>query len=117
MSYKRVVPRDLFNEAKLLKCLGRLSLTIHEMFGVGRFLNHELGGSDRGFIIDQCISGDIFCRNYLVWDKRGVAVDLRSQLNSKLNYPLLFNYKDVEDFVFNDSGSYSKEFIDVVMGV
>lgn len=28
--YQRVIPRDLFNEAKLLKCLGRLSLFIHD---------------------------------------------------------------------------------------
>lgn len=29
-SYRRVLPRDLFNEAKLLKCLGQLSLMIHD---------------------------------------------------------------------------------------
>ena len=28
--YKRVLPRDLFNEAKLLKCLGRLCLLIED---------------------------------------------------------------------------------------
>lgn len=30
MSYKRVLPRDLFNEAKLLKCIGRLFLMHHD---------------------------------------------------------------------------------------
>ena len=29
MSYTRETPRDLFNESKLLKCLGQLSLIIH----------------------------------------------------------------------------------------
>ncbi len=28
--YTRVIPRDLFNEAKLLKCIGRLVLLIHD---------------------------------------------------------------------------------------
>ena len=30
MTYRRVLPRDLFNEAKLLKCLGQLALIIHD---------------------------------------------------------------------------------------
>ena len=28
--YERVIPRDLFNEAKLLKCVGLLVLKIHD---------------------------------------------------------------------------------------
>ena len=29
-NYYRVIPRDLFNEAKLLKCMGHLCLKIHD---------------------------------------------------------------------------------------
>lgn len=29
-NYQRVIPRDLFNEAKLGKCMGRLILRIHD---------------------------------------------------------------------------------------
>ena len=28
--YTRVLPRDLFNEAKLMKCMGLLTLLIHD---------------------------------------------------------------------------------------
>lgn len=28
--YQRVLPRDLFNESKLLKCIGQLVLLIHD---------------------------------------------------------------------------------------
>lgn len=31
MSYFRVIPRDLFNEASLLKCYGRLAILLDDM--------------------------------------------------------------------------------------
>lgn len=30
MTYQREIPRDLFNEANLLKCLGQISLIAHD---------------------------------------------------------------------------------------
>jgi hypothetical protein len=30
IEYNRVIPRDLFNESKLLKCFGQLALLMHD---------------------------------------------------------------------------------------
>ncbi len=32
MTYHRVLPRDAFNEAKLLKCIGKLTLLIEDKY-------------------------------------------------------------------------------------
>lgn len=113
MSYYRVIPRDLFNESKLLKCLGQLSLVLHDC--EGQFLGHTLTlvkSEPAGFIIEQDpSSGDLYCVNLkLVF--HGHEIKLRSSLNSRSRaYPL--NYLDWdggEDFVFDDNGQLSKEF-------
>lgn len=69
-TYQRVLPRDLFNEAKLLKCLGQLSLLVYE----GRLpllLQHDTEFS-QGFLVAQDrSSGDIFVSNLTVTQPRG----------------------------------------------
>jgi len=53
MSYLRVIPRDLFNESKLLKCLGQVCLHIHDN-RAGRLAMVESGAADgEQFEIDQ----------------------------------------------------------------
>lgn len=43
MTYQRVIPRDLFNEASLLKCYGRLALVLGETAGHKARLHHDGG--------------------------------------------------------------------------
>lgn len=111
MPYQRVIPRDLFNESKLLKCLGRLALILHEGFGVRWPLALEHENPEDGFVIDQCPDdGSLFCDN-LVLTLGERRIRLASPLNSKEPYPLFFI--DPEDgvvSVFNDDGTFSDEF-------
>lgn len=125
MNYARVLPRDLFNEAKLLKCLGQLSLLIHDGLGIDpawalKLIHQDPVDSEEytGFIIEQNNDdGSIYCAN-LVLLSRGQVIRLYSPLNSKLPYPLQFfghrrdggEYPTVDDAVFNDNGTLSSEF-------
>ena len=116
MGYKRVIPRDLFNEAKFLKCIGKLSLAIHDNKNqIANHLTQVLEDESSGFQISQIGScGGLFLRNYFVFNKDATPVYLKSILNSKLNYPLLFEFKDEEEFVFDDYGNLSKEFLSAI---
>ncbi len=111
MSYQRVIPRDLFNEAKLLKCLGQLSLIIHDGVKVPRGLALNHFAEDEGFCIEQCPdSGALYCRN-LEFICDGWEFSLSAPHNSKDAYPLRFvRDEENEGRVFNEDGTLSDEF-------
>ncbi len=116
MSYTRVLPRDLFNEAKLLKCLGQLSLLMHDNDGViqGHALKMTKEGP-AGFEIEQDAgSGDLYCSNLTFW-LNGRQLGLRCCYNSRSPYPLVLLSQwdeDRDEFpVFDDSGALSQEFV------
>lgn len=109
MSYRRVIPRDLFNEAKLLKCLGQLALHIHD--GAKKLplvLAHD--EPESGFRIDQNRSdASLYCENLeLTCGFR--LVGLRLPYNSRDAYPLQFWADDIEGRVFDEAGEFSAEF-------
>jgi len=70
MRCARVIPRDLFNEADLLKCLGRLWIKLDERRDhKGRMVFY--GAGERPFEVEQNPSdGSIHCRN-VVFDLDG----------------------------------------------
>lgn len=107
--YTRVIPRDLFNEAKLLKCIGHLCLLIHD----GKALNSmEFQHDDEPFIIGLFDEGQLGISN-IKFSIGDTFLDLRTQYNSKNNYPLLCvtdNYE--EHIVFDDNGVYTSDFIE-----
>lgn len=113
MSYNRVIPRDFFNEAKLLKCLGRLSLLILDnRNGLAQYLEDDF--DNEPFQIEQTQDGDIYVVNYHVFLKGTEnELELTTPLNSKLNYPLMFGLGKiyVAEFVFDDDGNPTKEFM------
>jgi hypothetical protein len=115
----RVVPRDLFNESKLLKCLGQLSVNILD----GKL--HKYGTTDlledeyEGFRISQSEDGDIFVDNYHVLAILGgqtkVKLKLYSRLNSREPYPLICETHDGSpEYVFADNGKFTKEFLNYI---
>lgn len=109
MMYQRVLPRDLFNEAKLLKCLGQLSLLIHD--GVRWPLELEHTNPMADFHVGQRREdGGLYCFNLrLLLDRREVVV--YSGYNSKLPYPLQFEGWDGDaGYVFDDDGRFTTEF-------
>lgn len=136
--YKRVIPRDLFNEAKLLKCLGQLSLLIHdgqdkdgcrtpELLSIeyeSDVLSVECGHcgggvtvENRQFVIEQCAStGNLYCRNVRIYIDGRKNFDVYTNsfgLNSREPYPLIYDdFGDNCDHVFNDDGTFTDSFID-----
>lgn len=109
-AYTRVLPRDLFNEAKLLKCLGLLCLLIHDgLTPVPMSVNDELGPQD-GFCIGLMEDGYLAVANLDIFI-RGERHSFRTQYNSKENYPLYVTFDYVDYLVFDEQGKWDQEFI------
>lgn len=110
-TYFRAIPRDLFNEAKLLKCLGQIALAeLDKVFPE----NVEISYDGKPFNIIQDVDGNLECANLTLY-KNNEEVILFHPLNNKGSYPLRAEFwgeKDVS--VFNENGSFSKEFIDLI---
>lgn len=114
--YTRVIPRDLFNEAKLLKCLGQLALIIHDgVDAAGYCVPRELTVEhDHAWKIDQRQSdGGLYVCGGLRFKVRQLVLELYTAYNSKSPYPLLCMMGGcVEIDVFNDDGTLAKDFTD-----
>jgi hypothetical protein len=113
--YTRVLPRDLFNESKLLKCLGQLALIIldgmdcrHQPVPSQLRIDHD--GSP--FVIERDDSdGNLKVTNLRVMSGL-TEIEVTSCLNSKEPYPLIFEPKHLSELVFNADGSLSAEFLE-----
>ena len=105
MSYSRVIPRDLFNEADLLKCYGRLALDI-EKFAPHVELIHE----GETFEIEQSTAdGSISIANIKLY-VRGDTIRLSRPLNTRRNYAIwAYPSPDCELQVFTENGVFTKE--------
>jgi hypothetical protein len=111
MSYKRVIPRDLFNEASLLKCLGHLALQINDDHTPeGLELLHRYPES--GFPIEMDESdGSIFCSELTLKTPDGRTTALWRSLNSRLSWPLrLLDAEENDIYVFDEDGYFTAEF-------
>ena len=103
MGYLRVNPRDLFNEAKLLKCLGQIALCIHDGKIQGLMMNHY--DEHQGYIIEQDENdGSIYVSNFDFSAKNGGAVHFYHPLNSKENYPLMMIFEGDLYHCFSEKG-------------
>lgn len=111
MTYRRVIPRDFFNESKLLKCLGKLSVFVLD----GRFnptkVEEVFDGKPFDVRQDES-SGDIFLINHFLI-VNGKHLTFRTSLNSLSLWPL---YCD-EIEVLTDKGVLTKEFLEYVKGL
>lgn len=116
MSYTRVLPRDLFNEANLLKCYGRLAICLDEKAGQH---GAKLGESwaVHSFDVEQEIDGELFIANLplLVGDREFVLV---RPLNSRRAWPLYVEDPKDDGFgpveVFDDEGNLSAEMMKLI---
>lgn len=107
MSYSRVIPRDLFNEASLLKCLGHLALQIN---GDPRHKASLSEGDGSAFQIEQDPSdGSIYVAN-LPFEISGKPAQLYRPLNSREPWPLWLRLDDDDVPVFDLDGCLSREF-------
>ena len=108
MTYQRVIPRDLFNEANLLKCYGRIYINLEVTNAPGVVLEH-VGGPF--VVIADYYSGDLSVENVKLLIN-GTELKLFRPLNSREEWPLYFRNKlDEEVSVFNKDGSFTSEMI------
>lgn len=108
--YQRVVPRDLFNESKLLKCLGQLALLAHD--GLVKLTVENSGDEFR--INQRSHDGGLYVCDGIQFKRGQLVLDLFSLYNSKEPYPLMCETEDGEVCVFNDDGSLTDEFSEYI---
>ncbi|MGL5921954.1 hypothetical protein [Chroococcidiopsis sp.] len=106
MTYVRVVPRDFFNEAKLLNCLGKLSIAILDGNTNGYELREEFDNNP--FEIDQSIDGSLYVTNYQIYlQGNDDPLDLYIPVNCKdRRYPLMLIYRDEYLEVLDEDGNF-----------
>lgn len=105
--YHRVIPRDLFNEAKLLKCVGRLCLLIHDRMTP---VQMEFNENGEPFIIGLMDDGHLTVTNLEI-TVCGKLFTFKTTHNSKSNYPLLVEARGYEEIeVFDDNGEFTIDF-------
>lgn len=110
-NYQRVIPRDFFNEAKLLKCMGLLALKILDN-NLPSSIQIKIEESGEPFDIELSDDGHLFVSNYPV-TINGEVVLFKTSYNSKSNYPFFceIDYTDYE--VFDEQGNFTEEFIEL----
>lgn len=112
-NYLRVIPRDLFNEGKLLTELGFLSLAILDnKDGIANLLTMELVNEEEGFVVAQSDDGSLFVANLLcrtVGDE--IECVLHTTVNCRCKNALRFSCEalNFEGVVF-EGKDYSEEF-------
>jgi hypothetical protein len=108
--YSRVIPRDFFNEAKLLKCMGILSLKIHDRV-LPEGVSIGIVESGEPFNIQLSYSGELYISNYSVLIQ-GTPVYFYTTYNSKEDLPFYCCTHDGEEIqVFNPDTSFTPDFV------
>lgn len=112
-TYMRVIPRDLFNEASLLKCLGRFWIET-ERYQV-RHVTFEHNGDPFEVWQDEN-DGTLHVRNVEVFIN-GRPHHLCRPLNSREPWPLYIQTRDDERIaVFTENGKLTPELITLIKG-
>lgn len=110
MNYTRVIPRDFFNEAKLLKCMGQLALKVHDEL-IPNNIDIKVKHDGTPFNIFLLKGGSLMIINVFVIIN-GEYVKMKTTYNSKSNYPLFCELDDEETLVFTEEGEFTEEFIE-----
>jgi hypothetical protein len=99
----RVLPRDAFNDANLLKCIGMLTMLIED--GAIDWLQYEYDG--QAFDIRQDgASGATFVNNITFSIKDGDYIQHERPLNSRGNWPLVLFIDGEEQEAFDEKGAF-----------
>lgn len=108
MSYFRVIPRDLFNEANLLKCYGRIYINLE----TAELPHVEFIHDGEAFQVEQDASdGSLFISNVQLL-VNGQPQNLRRPLNSRASWPLeLVDDEQGNIPVFNADGTFTEEML------
>jgi hypothetical protein len=108
MAFIRVLPRDAFNDANLLKCIGQLTLLIEDGAACVEGLTYTYDGEP--FDIQQDESdGSTYVAN-MTFQVNGKSVHMRRPMNSRDPWPLLMITDLDVYYVFNDKGETMPSF-------
>lgn len=110
-TYTRVIPRDFFNEAKLLKCMGILSLKILDS-QLPEGIEIEIEENYDPFEVNLTDDGILFVSNYNVVIN-GTPVFVGTRYNSKSNLPFVLVVDYTEYEIFSEEGKFTDEFIEI----
>lgn len=100
MTYERVLPRDAFNEAKLLKCISKITLLILDGLLPDFKYDYDNGAID---IVQDQSDGSIYIKNIIFYYKDRI-VTLKTSSNNEENWPLIMVLGDEEYYLFNENG-------------
>lgn len=113
-TYRRVMPRDLFNEANLLKCYGALWIALDNLHRHNAALGDDEGDHGGGaFEVVQDENGGLTLAN-VPFTIRGEPWSLRRPLNSREPWPLYAETEEDCVSVFNEDGTLSAEFLTLI---
>lgn len=99
MSYQRVLPRDAFNEANFLKCIGQLTMALED--GFFPFIQYEYYGGP--FEMEQDINGCLYT-TAIDFFYNGERLQVTRPLNSREPWPLYIETESGSVDIFNDIG-------------
>jgi hypothetical protein len=98
----RVLPRDAFNDANLLKCIGKITLDIED--GICTELTYQYNG--KPFNIQQDESdGSTYVTNIVFITSKGRKIKHRRPLNSREDWGLYWIVDNIEYEVFEEYGT------------
>lgn len=104
----RILPRDAFNDANLLKCIGQLTLLILDCDKSVKGLTYEYDGEP--FDIQQDESdGTTYVANIQFY-ANGNPVHMCRPCNSRKSWPLVMRFGDDEFYVFSNDGKVMPSF-------
>lgn len=110
-NYQRVIPRDLFNEASLLKCLGRFWIETERFQPRKVTIEHDGDAFD---VTQNEDDGTTFVRNIAI-TINGVNYQAFRPLNSRGNWPLYLRTEDGEETgVFQENGELTAELLALI---
>lgn len=106
MTYERVLPRDLFNEANLIKCIGKIVLMIEDC-DVNDLQYHYDG--EEFYINQNPYDGSTHISNIEFWTvgkENNRQVFFTRSLNSRAPWPITACVGDDEFDVFSKDGEF-----------
>lgn len=114
MTYQRVIPRDLFNEASLLKCYGALYIALERHNRLARLSQEDMPGFE---VIQRDDDGAIFIAGLdLIVGQ--ATYRLTRPLNSRQPWPLYAENHDDPNAepvaVFNDEGKLTVDMLNLL---
>lgn len=99
----RVLPRDAFNDANLLKCIGKLTMLIED--GALDWLRYSYNGEPFDIQQDPS-SGSTYVSNIFFHTQKGEPVAHVRPLNSREAWPLILLHGGNEYYAFSESGEF-----------